>query len=155
MADFPALPLWTDAYLSDCGHLTFTEHGVYMRLLMLIWRTPGCRIPNNQQWICRRLRCSDDEYQSLVQPIIDEFCLSTGNYISQKRLTKQRKWLEEKSEQQRARAKSRWDKKKKVCPEDAGQHRSGNASKSKSKSKSKSLEEGIDYDALEGRILVQ
>jgi uncharacterized protein YdaU (DUF1376 family) len=149
MADYPALPLWTDAYLSDTDHLTFTEHGVYMRLLMLIWRTPGCRIPNDVTWICRRLRCSDEEYQSLVRPVIEEFCLSTGNYVSQKRLTKQRKWLEDKSEQQRARAKSRWDNEKNGCPADAGQHRSGNASKSKSKSISKSQEEDIDYDEIE------
>ena len=42
MATFPALPLWTDAYLSDTDHLTFEEHGVYLRLLMMIWRNPEC-----------------------------------------------------------------------------------------------------------------
>lgn len=32
MAEFPALPLWTDAYIGDTAHLTNEEHGVYLRL---------------------------------------------------------------------------------------------------------------------------
>ena len=124
---FPALPLWTDAYIGDTDHLTFTEHGVYLRLLMLIWRTPGCRIPNDKNWIMRRLRTSEDEYENLVKPIIEEFCQSTGNYVTQKRLQSELEYVKGKSKKQSDRAKSRWNKEKGECHGNATPHTSGNA----------------------------
>jgi hypothetical protein len=42
MAEFPALPLWTDAYLGDTRHLSQSEHGAYLLLLITAWRTPNC-----------------------------------------------------------------------------------------------------------------
>ncbi len=52
MADFPALPLFTDAYLADCSHLSDAEHGRYLRLLMLVWLSPECRVPNDDKFGC-------------------------------------------------------------------------------------------------------
>ena len=53
VAEFPALPLWTDAYLADTTHLTYAESGMYLAILMHMWRCPGCRIPNDQEWLAR------------------------------------------------------------------------------------------------------
>jgi len=47
MAEFPALPLWTDAYIADTQHLTNEEHGVYLRLLMFAWRSPDNSLPDD------------------------------------------------------------------------------------------------------------
>jgi hypothetical protein len=44
LAEFPALPLFTDAILADTAHLSHEEFGAYMRILILMWRTPECRI---------------------------------------------------------------------------------------------------------------
>lgn len=60
MAEFPALPLWTDALLADTSHLTDEDFGRYIRLLILMWRTPGCKIPNDLAWISRKL-CNTSE----------------------------------------------------------------------------------------------
>lgn len=142
MADYPALPLWTDAYLADTDHLTLVEHGAYFRLLMLMWRSPSCRIPNDPNWIIRRLRIDLDTFENVVKPVIDEFCTSTGNWITQKRLSEEIEYLRENSKTQSARAKSRWKKEKGACRANAGgtssadaqsmppartRHRSGNA----------------------------
>ena len=119
MASFPSLPLWTDAYLADTGHLSFEEHGVYMMLLMTIWRAPNCRVPNEMNWIQRRLRASQTEMEMVVEPIIKEFFDTTGNWIFQKRLKQEYDFVSARSKTQSARAKLRWQKEKKPCRRNA------------------------------------
>ena len=46
MAEFPAMQIWTDAYLGDTSHLSTTEHGAYFLLLMAMWRNGGS-LPND------------------------------------------------------------------------------------------------------------
>ena len=119
MAEFPALPIWTDAYMLDCGHLSDAEHGRYFLLLMLIWRSPECRIPNEPDWIARKLKRSVAEYEKDVLPLVKEFCKTTGNWITQKRLTKEFLYLQNKSKSQTVRANLRWNKGKDSCVNDA------------------------------------
>ena len=127
MADYPALPLWTDAYLADTTHLTIVEHGAYILLLMHAWRTPECRLPADEKWIARKLGCSAESYRETVVPVLEEFWKNDGNFWKQKRLTRERRYLEKKSAAQSARAKSRWNNEKDVCQDDAATHQSGNA----------------------------
>jgi hypothetical protein len=47
LAEFPALPLFTDAYLGDTTHLSTFEHGAYLLLLIVSWRTPGCCVADD------------------------------------------------------------------------------------------------------------
>lgn len=47
MAEFPTLPLFTDAYLADTRHLTAAQHGAYLLLLMMAWRMPDCLLPDD------------------------------------------------------------------------------------------------------------
>ena len=124
MADFPALPIWTDAYLADCGHLTDAEHGRYLMLLMLIWRSPDCRIPNDNAWIARKMRRTVEDVQAEVRPIIAEFCQCDGNWIMQKRLSKEMLFVKKNAKRQSDAAKSRWNKEKGACH---GNAQSGNA----------------------------
>jgi uncharacterized protein YdaU (DUF1376 family) len=108
------MPLWTDAYMAATSHLTFEEHGVYMGLLMMMWRTPGCRIPNEQAWIERRFRIDNDQYENLFRPIIIEFLDSTGNWITSRRLQKEYDYVLEKSQKQSVRSNARWLKEKEL-----------------------------------------
>lgn len=107
MANFPALPLWTDAYLADTAHLSDAENGLYIRLLILIWRSPKCRIPNDDSWLSRRF--SD---VGAVRALIKEFCFCDGNWIKQKRLFREWKYVNTKRLKQSVKAKSRWEKEK-------------------------------------------
>lgn len=68
MAEFPALPLWTDAWVADTKHLTWLERGTYHDLLVLMWRSPGCRIPNDDHWLAKRLGMSLAEVQHELRP---------------------------------------------------------------------------------------
>lgn len=110
MAQFPALPLFTDAITADCSHLTDEEFGRYVRLLILMWRTPGCRIPADIHWICKRLRVDALAYAQLVQPILQEFCTQDAGCWTQKRLLKEYQYVQGLTEKRRKAAESRWSK---------------------------------------------
>lgn len=112
MAEFAALPLFTDSFLADTAHLTDAEAGRYLRLLMLIWRSPGCRIPNDPDWLARKFQRTRAESDDEIGPLIREFCQSDGNWISQKRLSKEFEYLRKTSMRQSVRSKARWDKEK-------------------------------------------
>ena len=127
MPDLPSLPLWVDAYIADTDHLSDAEHGRYLCLLMLMWRLPGCRIPNDDEWIARRFRRSVEAVKSELRPIIAEFCQSDGNWITQKRLMKEHDYCKRKRAAATVSAKVRWDKEKTSCEGNADTHNGRNA----------------------------
>jgi uncharacterized protein YdaU (DUF1376 family) len=84
MAEFPCFPLWTDAWIADTSHLTCEQEGLYLRLCYTMWRTSGCRVPNDHAWLIQHLRLRSSEADQL-EPIIREYCTSDGNWLIQKR----------------------------------------------------------------------
>lgn len=112
MAEFPALPLFTDALVADTDHLSDEEFGAYIRMLIMIWRNANCRIPADAVWLMRRLKVNEEKYNRLYKPLIAEFFTSTGNYISQKRLLKEFEYLRAARQKHSAAGKARWNKKK-------------------------------------------
>jgi uncharacterized protein YdaU (DUF1376 family) len=87
MADFPALPIWTDAYLADTRLLTTLQHGAYLLLLMEAWRRPNTVM---SFWKL-------DQRTSLW---------------SQKRLSTEKSYVQKSREKQRLNANARWNKDK-------------------------------------------
>jgi uncharacterized protein YdaU (DUF1376 family) len=112
MAQFPGLMLWTDAWVADTHHLSRDVRGAYMDLLIKMWRTPGCRVPNDDAWLARQLCMTVDEVVEILRPIIKEFCQTDGNWVFQKRL--QREFVRAFQTQvgRRDRAKYGWKKRK-------------------------------------------
>lgn len=110
MAEYAALPIFIDAWALDCAHLSDAEDGRYFRLCRLMWAQPLCRIPNDDEWIARKLGRTAEDVARDVRPIIMEFCTTTGNWITQKRLRKEWHYVRRKVESRRASAKARWDK---------------------------------------------
>jgi uncharacterized protein YdaU (DUF1376 family) len=114
MAEFPALPIWTDAYIADTGDLSAGEHGAYLVMMMIAWRRPDCALPNDMAWLKRSLGgfCSDmhgNRFNALVPGILAKFWeLGSDGKFRQKRLTKERDFLSKRSEKQAERAKKRW-----------------------------------------------
>jgi hypothetical protein len=73
------------------------------------------------------MRRTVEQFKCDVLPLVAEFCQTDGNWITQSRLTRERDYLRKRSKSQSVRAKSRWNKGKDVCPNDAYTHASGNA----------------------------
>ena len=72
MAEFPALPFFTDAYLADTIHLSTEEHGAYLLLLMSAWRTRGCYLPDDDKMLARITRTTAARWRKL-RPVMQGF----------------------------------------------------------------------------------
>lgn len=128
MAEFPALPLFTDAYLADTRHLTTEEHGAYLLLMMEAWRRPDCNLPDDDRLLARLSGLSVERWAE-VRNIIMAFWQRDGRRKTwtQKRLVKERVFVAQKSSSQRDKAVKRWKETKKDdatalpngCPDDA------------------------------------
>lgn len=89
MAEFPALMLWTDAFIADTTHLDATETGAYISLLIAAWRRPDCDLPDNKKLLARWARCSPRQWARIEPTIMEFFTLENDAWI-QKRLRKER-----------------------------------------------------------------
>lgn len=86
MAKFPALTLWTDAYLADTRHLTTLEHGAYLLLLITAWRSPDFALPNDDRFL--RLAAGNPRTWSEIKPTVMAFwTLREDGKFHQKRLS--------------------------------------------------------------------
>ncbi len=85
MAEFPALPLFTDAYLGDTTHLTTIEHGAYLLLLMVAWRSKDCRLPDDDRLLARYSKTTPAQWRRL-KPILEPFFLVENGHWIQRRL---------------------------------------------------------------------
>ncbi|WP_262694460.1 YdaU family protein [Kordiimonas aquimaris] len=86
MAEFPALPLFTDAYLADTRHLTTEEHGAYLLLLICAWRSRGCALKDNDKTLARIAGLSPTRWRRIKPALIDFFTVEGGLW-RQKKLT--------------------------------------------------------------------
>lgn len=89
LAYFPMFPTDFDA---DTGHLTFAEDGAYNRLLRLAWRCPEAKMPNDLDWICRKVRAVSSEDRALIEAVLAEFFTRKGGKVFSARL--HREWVE-------------------------------------------------------------
>jgi uncharacterized protein YdaU (DUF1376 family) len=115
MADFPALPLWTDAYLADTADLNACEHGCYLIMLMIAWRRPDCALPNDLQWMQRALNAycggsmHGNRFNSIVPKLLERFFqIEPDGKFHQKRLRKEREFVANFSRTQTEKIKKRW-----------------------------------------------
>ena len=105
MAEFPALPLWTDAYLGDTTHLTTIEHGAYMLLLMTAWRTRDCQLPDDDRLLARYARLNMQQWRRM-RPILEPFFTIRDGFWRQGRLTDERGAVERHRRQQSEKGKA-------------------------------------------------
>ncbi|WP_198019042.1 YdaU family protein [Azorhizobium doebereinerae] len=91
------LPLFTDAFIADTGHLTAQETGAYVLLLMVAWRTDGCCLPDDDVSLARWARVSMKTWDRIRPRVMAFWSLVDGSW-TQKRLTKEHLTASKKAE---------------------------------------------------------
>lgn len=111
MAEFPAFPLFTDAYLGDTTHLTTIEHGAYLLLIITMWRTKTGSLPDDDKLLARYTRLTSAQW-ARIKPIIETFFDIHNGQWTQGRLTDELIAVRQLSKRQSDKAKGRWLKNK-------------------------------------------
>lgn len=101
MAEFPAMPLWTDAYLGDTRHLSTIQHGAYLLLLMIAWRSRDCDLPDDDRLLARYTGLTVAQWRRMRPDILAFFDAENGRLIQQ-RLRDERDAVRRKRESQAA-----------------------------------------------------
>lgn len=99
MAQFPYLPLFTDAYIADTMHLDCMESGAYLHLLIAAWRSPDCNLPDDDKMLARMAKCSPRQWVKVRGAVMAFWTLSEHKW-SQKRLLNERVYVTAKRDQQ-------------------------------------------------------
>lgn len=127
---FPAFMFWPERYWLDTYDLTDAQHGIYLRLLLVQWNTPTCRIPNDEAWIASKMQRSVQALEEQVKPIILRFFKTDGNWIYQTKLLGEHDRLCRLSKRGTDANKSRWGNKKASSQTDPTQMSLGGVSQS-------------------------
>lgn len=104
----PSMPLFGDAYLADTRHLSLEEHGAYLQLMMIAWRSSDCALPDDDARIARMLGITAGRWAKLKPTVMAFWSLGENGWI-QKRLTKERAFVDEKRAKNKSAAESRWN----------------------------------------------
>lgn len=96
MAEYPALPLFTDAYMADTRHLTAAQHGAYLLLLMTAWRMPDCRLPDDDRFLSRCASMDLRTWKANREIIMGFWRLDSEQKWCQHRLLDERKYVDDK-----------------------------------------------------------
>lgn len=127
MAEFPALNLYTDAFLADTPHLGALETGAYLSLLMASWRLEDGGLPDNDVMLARMSRCTPREWKRVGALVMPFWTMCQDGKWRQKRLEIERDIARGKSQSAARAAKAMWLKKNKSNIASAERTQSGTA----------------------------
>lgn len=108
MAETPAMPFWTDAYLGDTTHLTCLEHGAYMLLLITMWRAGGS-LPNDDKRLARFARLTPAQW-ARIKPTLMDFFQQENDSITQGRLNDELNFVRRQRKRQSNNARAKYRK---------------------------------------------
>lgn len=108
MAELPVLPLKTDALIADTTHMSAEEFGVYVRLLIAMWRH-GAQLPDTPGELAQIGGVTLPRWKKISERVMRPMTIS-GGIISQKRLTSVWQEVQLLREKKSAASLKRWGK---------------------------------------------
>jgi len=154
MAEYPYLPFWTDAYLADTTHLTTQQHGALILMLATAWRDPDCCLQNDDRYLARITRMSPAAWRRNAS-VLRAFWQVRDGFLYQKRLSRERQKVEERSTKGKRAAEARWRKSNESVDASAsGEQSAADTSRSKSipRSKEKNSESSGEEKGAPGKV---
>lgn len=136
MAALPYMPLFVADYLADTAHLSTTQHGAYLLLIMNYWQRGG-PLPDDDARLAKIARVGPREWARMRDTLSEFFAVGDGAW-SHSRLTRELARVEAKSLKSKAAAQAsvqrrfgerstsveptdtHTDKEKKVMPDKSG-----------------------------------
>lgn len=85
----PYFRMYPTDYEAKTAHLSMIEDGAYNRLLRLCWSQPDCSLPDDEEWIMRRMRARTDEEREAVRTVLTEYFSRENQRVFNKRLTEE------------------------------------------------------------------
>jgi uncharacterized protein YdaU (DUF1376 family) len=113
------MPLYIGDYIRDTGHLSTSEHGAYMLLIMHYW-TSREPLPADETRLARIAKCSKQQWAESRDVVLAFFELKDGRYHHgrvEMELTRAAKVYKERSEAGRKGNAKRWQKHRKAIAE--------------------------------------
>lgn len=80
MAAIPFMPLYVADYLADAAHLSTTEHGAYLLLIMTYWQR-GEPLPDDDKKLARICRVGPREWARMKPTISEFFEIADGDWL--------------------------------------------------------------------------
>ena len=111
MAEFPSLPLWTDAVLGDTRNLNTEQFGAYMLMLIVAWRAPDNTLPADDKQLASITGLSKSKWLRSKDLLI-KFWTEEDGRLRQKKLDKVKNSVRENAQKNKANADARWLKNK-------------------------------------------
>lgn len=120
MAEYPHLPISTDAIIADTQHLSGAQLGAYFSMLMVAWRDRDNSLPNDNSQLARIAKMSRSAWAENREILLAFWFLESGRW-RQKRLDATRKKVKDSIKQKVDAAEARWLKNNKTNDADASQ----------------------------------
>jgi len=108
----PYFRLYPTNYEAKTAHLSLIEDGAYNRLLRLCWMTPGCSLPDDEDWIMRRMRVRDDAEREAVRSVLAEYFERADERLLNSRLMQEHQHARERHQIASKNSVKRWSKNK-------------------------------------------
>jgi len=103
------MPLYIGDYLADTTHLTYAEHGAYLLLIMVYWRS-GKPLPDDDVLLARYCRANRWQWKTL-RPVLEPFFQVRDGAWSHVRVTRELAHAASKSAAARANVLTRYKEK--------------------------------------------
>lgn len=104
----PYVPIFTDDYIGDTIDLSIEEHGAYFLLILACWKQDDCSLPDDDRKLARICRVSTRKWKQIRATMEAYWTVEDGRWTHE-RLTKERVYVENRSNSARENARKRWD----------------------------------------------